>query len=395
MPETRRFNRIRYQKPFRNGPDHVITSLRLGSMEIILRRLCHLMMGWLPRSESIDVKFLFGIHLHEDAQFITRIRSRLRELEGEAWVPLNPGAELREVIEYIANIDTWQDFVSAVYSVLKPGLVDISEKHFTTTDQMLDEPTTRLMSEMMRVTSQHIGGGMSLVETLFQDSEDSRKHIHESAGKMREIWQRFAAAIDDPTFVESPMRPPHLLPPIKRLARDSFIRIADDGSGAGSDESDKAKIHAAMNSDLERGEIIAECSHSNPQLPWEFHEDAARLTWDQMRHAMVLEKILEMMDGEWGDLPVVMTASDKLLEQPVAERLRKISYRASHCSREGRLCQFGDMKGTDEFYPFLVCGYFRSDDRYFSQRCLYWSEMIVLKGLTTTTGLGGRRASDR
>jgi uncharacterized ferritin-like protein (DUF455 family) len=50
---------------------------------------------------------------------------------------------------------------------------------------------------------------------------------------------------------------------------------------------------------------MARNSHEHPEMPWDFHVDMARQTWDELRHARVHEVLMRTELGcTWGDFPI-------------------------------------------------------------------------------------------
>ena len=60
-----------------------------------------------------------------------------------------------------------------------------------------------------------------------------------------------------------------------------------------------------MNTELCAAELTARNSHEHPEMPWDFHVDMARQTWDEIRHAEILDRLMTTELGcHWGDYPV-------------------------------------------------------------------------------------------
>ena len=60
-----------------------------------------------------------------------------------------------------------------------------------------------------------------------------------------------------------------------------------------------------MAAELCAAELTARNSHEHPEMPWDFHVDMARQTWDEIRHAEVLDRLMATELGcHWGDYPV-------------------------------------------------------------------------------------------
>jgi uncharacterized ferritin-like protein (DUF455 family) len=64
-------------------------------------------------------------------------------------------------------------------------------------------------------------------------------------------------------------------------------------------------FHALMDAELSAAELMARNSHEHPEMPWDFHVDMARQTWDELRHARVHDVLMRTeLDCAWGDYPV-------------------------------------------------------------------------------------------
>jgi uncharacterized ferritin-like protein (DUF455 family) len=60
-----------------------------------------------------------------------------------------------------------------------------------------------------------------------------------------------------------------------------------------------------MDAELCAAELMARNSHEHPEMPWDFHVDMARQTWDEMRHARIHELLMPAeLDCRWGDYPI-------------------------------------------------------------------------------------------
>jgi uncharacterized ferritin-like protein (DUF455 family) len=60
-----------------------------------------------------------------------------------------------------------------------------------------------------------------------------------------------------------------------------------------------------MDAELCAAELMARNSHEHPEMPWDFHVDMARQTWDEVRHAKVHDVLMRTELGcAWGDYPI-------------------------------------------------------------------------------------------
>jgi uncharacterized ferritin-like protein (DUF455 family) len=64
-------------------------------------------------------------------------------------------------------------------------------------------------------------------------------------------------------------------------------------------------FHGLMDAELSAAELMARNSHEHPDMPWDFHVDMARQTWDEVRHARLHDLLMkEELGCKWGDYPV-------------------------------------------------------------------------------------------
>jgi uncharacterized ferritin-like protein (DUF455 family) len=60
-----------------------------------------------------------------------------------------------------------------------------------------------------------------------------------------------------------------------------------------------------MDAELCAAELMARNSHEHPEMPWDFHVDMARQTWDEIRHAEIHDRLMATELGcHWGDYPI-------------------------------------------------------------------------------------------
>jgi hypothetical protein len=231
----------------------------------VLRELVHLAAGQLALEPRFEVKALLADHLYDDARATTKVRRRLGELRTPE--PDAPSQELAALLDkaHDAYLDT-------AYGELKPTLIAALRIHLKELDPIVDEPSLRVLTQLLHRQERH---------TAELPIEGAR------------------SAFDD--LGALPLRPHvpralRVLPPVTEPARDAFIEIAGESGHA---------MHDLMDAELCAAELTARTSHEHPEMPWEFHVDMARQTWDEMRHAEVIDRLLTTELGcHWGDYPV-------------------------------------------------------------------------------------------
>jgi hypothetical protein len=111
-----------------------------------------------------------------------------------------------------------------------------------------------------------------------------------------------------------------VMPPLDEPARDEFIEVTEQGDPYLSEElyvngqenhvpsepeEQRHFFHGLMDAELCAAELMARNSHEHPEMPWDFHVDMARQTWDEVRHAKIHEILMRQELGcKWGDYPI-------------------------------------------------------------------------------------------
>ncbi|MBC7461784.1 MAG: DUF455 family protein, partial [Thermoleophilia bacterium] len=156
---------------------------------------------------------------------------------------------------------------------------------------------------------------------LRQLADRQRRHIAEAA----ERWSitpeaPFVADLGALPIIKRETRDLKILPRLDEPARDDFVTVTADGDPflgeelyvngeenhvPTSPEEQQHFFHGLMDAELCAAELMARNSHEHPDMPWDFHVDMARQTWDELRHARVHEVLMASeLDCRWGDFEV-------------------------------------------------------------------------------------------
>jgi hypothetical protein len=278
------------------GYDVDENAIRFSNYFHVLRELVHLSCGWLALEPRLEVKYALGDHLHDDARAVTKIRRRLYELRHPSEYPGAPDAELAELLDRAAAAESPEAYREIAYGELKPTLLAAIRRHLDTLDPLVDEPSLRLLTQLLHRQERHI---VELPATAprvaFEDLGALPVRLRES-------------------------RPLRILPPLDEPARDAFVQVTPEGDPFLSEElyvngeenhvptdpeEQKHFFHGLMDAELCAAELMARNSHEHPEMPWDFHVDMARQCWDEIRHAEVHDRLMSTeLDCRWGDYPI-------------------------------------------------------------------------------------------
>lgn len=263
----------------------------------VLRELVHWSCGWLPLEPSFHAKYELGEHLHDDARGQTKVRRRLYELRANEDWPGAPGEQLASVLDRLADCTNAREYAQIAYGVVKPALITALEQHAEMVDELTDEVSLLVIRQLL---------------------ERQRRHVAEAQARwnitIEPAWCDDLGALP---IRKRESRTLQILPPLDEPARDAFITVTADGDPYLSDElyvnGDENHVpterveqqhffHGLMDAELCAAELMARNAHEHPDMPWDFHVDMARQTWDELRHARVHEVLMKSELGcQWGD----------------------------------------------------------------------------------------------
>jgi hypothetical protein len=272
-----------------SGFDVDENAVRFSNYFHVLRELVHLSCGHLPLEPRFEAKSLIGDHLYDDARAVTKIRRRLYELRTPNDDPGAPGDELAALLDRADAAQSTSEYLEIAYGELKPTLIAAVRTHLARLDPLIDEPSLRLLTRLLHRQERHTA---ELPAAAARTASDD----------LGALPLRFGET-----------RPLKVMPPLDRPTRDDFIEVADESEpfDAAPDrlpadpEEQQRFFHAAMNAELCAAELTARNSHEHHDMPWDFHVDMARQTWDRIRHAEVHDRLMaDELGCHWGDYPV-------------------------------------------------------------------------------------------
>jgi hypothetical protein len=292
-------------KPLRLGYDVDENAIRFSNYFHILRELVHMSVGWLPLAPQFEVKYRLGDHVHDDARAVSKVRRRLYELRHPSDYPGSPGQDLRALFDRMNEASSPAEYVAIAYGEAKPALTRAMRTHLRALDPVSDEPSLRLLAKLV---------------------ERQERHTEEVSHPRSEAWTAGAVGgIDDigtlDISLKAPSRGLRVMPPLDEPARDDFVEVTPEGDPylarelyvndpdvnhvPVESEEQRHFFHALMDAEICAAELMARNSHEHPEMPWDFHVDMARQTWDEVRHARLHHILMPTELGcRWGDYPV-------------------------------------------------------------------------------------------
>jgi Protein of unknown function (DUF455) len=324
------------------GYDVDDNATRFSNYFHVLRELVHFTNGWLPLEPSWPRKYALGDHVHDDARALSKIKRRLYELRSPSDYPGSPSPELEELLDRMAAADSAQAYIDAAYGEAKPALAAAMRIHLENLDPVADEPSLRLLGQVVARQERHV-----------LDLEAPGAPAGRDIGAL-------------PVRLRAEPRDLRILLPLDEPARDNFMEVTEDGdpyltrelyvNGAENHvptepEEQRHFFHGLMDAELSAAELMARNSHEHPEMPWDFHVDMARQTWDEVRHAKVHDLLMkEELGCAWGDYPVGFSYFKSIYAYDLLGRLclfngtseQRAMWRHSH--RRKRLMELGQER---------------------------------------------------
>jgi hypothetical protein len=340
--------------PLKGGYDVDENAIRFSNYFHVLRELVHLSCGWLALEPRLEVKYALGDHLHDDARAVTKIRRRLYELRHPSDYPGAPAEELAALLDAVNDAPGSAEYVELAYGRLKPALIAALRLHLDTLDPLLDEPSLRQLTQLLH---------------------RQERHVAELAAAPAPVPFADLGALPVRLREERPLR---LMAPLEQPARDDYVTVTPDGDPYLTDdlyvngeenhvpterEEQRHFFHGLMDAELCAAELMARNSHEHPEMPWDFHVDMARQTWDEIRHAEVHDRLMaDELGCRWGDYPVGFGYFRSIYAYDLLGRLvlfngtseQKAMWRHSHRRKvlvelgQGKIAQVFDYLLADE-----------------------------------------------
>src|SRR5690242_2846810 len=138
------------------GYDVDENAIRFSNYFHVLRELVHLSCGWLPLEPRLEVKYVLGDHLHDDARAVSKIRRRLYELRHPSDYPGAPSDELAALLDRANAASSSAEYIEIAYGELKPTLLAAIRVHLANLDPLIDEPSLRLLTQLQHRQERHV-----------------------------------------------------------------------------------------------------------------------------------------------------------------------------------------------------------------------------------------------
>lgn len=298
----------------------------LHRLAYVKQRLAIASAVFLPSTPEWEAKCALALHGWLDAEHAAAIYQRIAEMREPAPSPADvPDDLLGAAMDELFAAATTAGRIAGLHAAVRPALRRAIDRYLERTNPLCDQPTVRVL-QMIAAEEARIGAWAEAAVTAVRSDAagDWKQHLDaalESAG-----------GIDGSGPGAEPPAARHRRPYRFDImpARDGrFSGIFDTSTPAdvvyldetrGADERNAALMFKRLR-EMDVPELIAgivaerwaaERNGAEPPRPWPYYASMMRQVWDEARHAMLGQALMEAHGVDWTTLPVNVTFSWKL-----------------------------------------------------------------------------------
>jgi hypothetical protein len=287
----------------------------LRRIEFVHRKLVYLEAAHVVLRSLWELKAALGRHLYEDAEAATPLRERILDLrQNPSVLARDPDQRLSLLLDELLHARTDEELLVGLYEIVKPALLAAERDYVLRTQQIVDQPTVRLLRSTIADLEDQLAWGQRAVRILV-DERGRRSEVEEFARRLREFLAA-AGGIDGQGEEAAPSAgrrwrsttaislPPKAIRDERMPKETSLFRVGlvDDTP---TDETQRRLLHMMRTRQEEMvvAEVVAVVIWEKRDQPWKFTLDLARHEWDEMRHGLMGQAALEAEGIDWMSYP--------------------------------------------------------------------------------------------
>lgn len=292
------------------------TAAFLRRVEFIHRKLVYLEAAHVVLRSLWELKASLGRHLYEDAEAAAALRARILDLrQNPSTLAREPDKRLSLLLDELLHARSDEELTVGLYEVVKPALLEAEQNFARETQQIVDQPTVRLLRTTVADLEEQIAWGKRAVAILV-DERGRRADTEEFAEKLKQYLSE-AGGVTGQELGAAPSASrrwrsaaPIALP--DKAIRDermptetSLFRVGVQDDTPNDDPVRRRLIHMMRTRQEEMvvAEVVAAVIWEERDQPWEFTLDLARHEWDEMRHGLMGQAALEAEEIAWMRYP--------------------------------------------------------------------------------------------
>ena len=278
----------------------------LYTVEVELTRLVG---AWIARTPELPEKLSLSRVLYEDADHARLLGQRLLELRVAETRLEALRRRTAPAFKWLETLDDPDEFFDQIFRVVKPALLADYRRHLDAAPPYVDEPSVRLMCQIVREEEEHLASGLALLAERRRarcapltaplwdiDAEDGGFIAEEWVGR-------------EPLELHSPVWPAV----VEKLSSEEPMPAYPEDF----EEAMRRCVHDLVFSETEALDIFGRYAYElGDEMPWQFTFESARIAWDEARHVELLLNVLERYGGEIGAFPAKAPGYEEYVRQP-------------------------------------------------------------------------------
>lgn len=278
----------------------------LYTVEVELTRLVG---AWIARTPELPEKLSLSRVLYEDADHARLLGQRLLELRVAETRLEALRRRTAPAFKWLETLDDPDEFFDQIFRVVKPALLADYRRHLDAAPPYVDEPSVRLMCQIVREEEEHLASGLALLAERRRarcapltaplwdlDAEDGGFIAEEWVGR-------------EPLELHSPVWPAV----VEKLSSEEPMPAYPEDF----EEAMRRCVHDLVFSETEALDIFGRYAYElSDEMPWQFTFESARIAWDEARHVELLLNVLERYGGEIGAFPAKAPGYEEYVRQP-------------------------------------------------------------------------------
>jgi hypothetical protein len=290
---------------------------RLHRLAYMKQRLAIAAAAFLPSTPEWEAKCALALHGWLDAEHATMLYGRLAELREPSPGPDDiPDAALRDGFDELLAAPDTGTRLAAIHGAVRPHVRLCLDEYLQTTNWLCDQPSVRVLHHIRADEEQIHRWGEAALAAVTSDvtAADWQGHLTAALAGSATLRSRFQGPYE---FDVSPRRDERF-DHVFDVSTPADVVYPDEERPF--DERNAALMFKRLR-EMDVPEVIAgivsqrwaeERNAGARGRPWAYYASMLRQMWDEARHAMLGQALLESRGIDWTALPVNATFSWKL-----------------------------------------------------------------------------------
>lgn len=313
MGETGLIKFAGIKEPYKLGKYSVEQNARvLQRYRFLHESLMRIQAGQLPAREDWDLKIALCKHMYEDAEAAQLLRKRIPQLRtSSAVLNREPDASLALLADELLHARNDLELAEGLFGLIKPALAETYKRHIASTQQIVDQPTIRVLQAILVDLEEQLAWGTAFLAELRQSGlfPDPGKFISnlstiiDAAGGLDGLGPRTTSLPGRSRSSEAYSLPLKSARDPRKMGPTTLVRTGVVNPPEDPVQRRAIQMMRVRQEEMTACELVAGVLYSQRNMPWDFYYDLARHVWDEARHALFGQAALESEGYDWRSRP--------------------------------------------------------------------------------------------